>query len=57
MCGSQLHYVRAHINYGSLQLTSELVANNILNVAKSLSLWDWRLTKLSELANKSRILN
>ena len=40
MCGSQLHYVRAHINYGSLQLTSELVANNILNVAKSLSLWD-----------------
>ena len=53
MCGSQLHYARAHINYGSLQLTSELVANNILNVARPLSLWDWRLTKFSESANKS----
>ena len=40
MSGSQLYYVRAHMNYGSLQLTSELVANNILNVAGSLSLWD-----------------
>ena len=52
MCGSQLCYVRAHMNCGSLQLTSELVANNIWNVARSLSLWDWRLTKFSESANE-----
>lgn len=52
MCGLQLHYVRAHMNYGSLRLTSELVANKILNVAMSLSLWNWRLTKFSESANE-----
>ena len=40
------------MNYKSLQLTSELVATNILNVARYLRLWDWRLTKFSESANE-----
>ena len=38
--------VRPHKHYGGWQLNSrrsKLIANNILNVAKTLSLSDWRL--------------